>query len=111
MAVCTICHREMTDRVSCDADPLVIQGRLYEPIRWSRETGYPGAVGRATTPCHDCGVRVGGVHHHGCDTEECPACHGQAISCGCQDDDDDGWDLDGPIDWIYLRHPSHPPTS
>jgi hypothetical protein len=103
MAVCTICQQEMVDEVSCSADPLDIGGELYEPIRWGREAGY-----RRDLPpvrCHDCGVWPGGVHHHGCDCEECPACHGQAISCDC-DRLEDGWDPDEPIDWIYLRFPS-----
>jgi hypothetical protein len=39
--------------------------------------------------CHDCNVLVGGFHHPGCDTEECPKCHGQLISCGCLDDPED----------------------
>jgi hypothetical protein len=37
--------------------------------------------------CHDCNVRPGQLHHPGCDMELCPACRGQAISCGCSDGD------------------------
>ena len=33
--------------------------------------------------CHDCGVVVGKRHQGGCDVEECPTCHGQAITCDC----------------------------
>lgn len=33
--------------------------------------------------CPDCKTPVGGVHHSGCDTEECPFCHLQAIGCEC----------------------------
>lgn len=35
------------------------------------------------TRCHDCGVVDGGIHHPGCDAEECPKCGGQIISCDC----------------------------
>jgi hypothetical protein len=34
-------------------------------------------------PCHDCAVRRGEYHVPGCDVEECPRCHGQAIACAC----------------------------
>jgi hypothetical protein len=37
--------------------------------------------------CHDCGALVGEKHHEGCDVEECPTCHGQIISCGCDNKD------------------------
>ncbi len=33
--------------------------------------------------CHDCGVEEGQVHKGGCDTEICPFCYGQLISCDC----------------------------
>lgn len=31
--------------------------------------------------CPDCNVAPGGLHHPGCDTEECPTCHLQALGC------------------------------
>ncbi len=40
--------------------------------------------------CDDCGVRRGKLHLHGCDLEPCPRCGGQAITCDCFYDDDDG---------------------
>ncbi len=40
-------------------------------------------------PCHDCAVLRGQYHVPGCDAEECPRCHGQAIGCDCPDDGDE----------------------
>lgn len=44
--------------------------------------------------CHDCYTPKGGTHHPGCDSEQCPKCGFQLISCGClhdvsEDDEDD----------------------
>lgn len=33
--------------------------------------------------CHDCAAIKGEYHVPGCDVEECPVCHGQALSCDC----------------------------
>lgn len=37
----------------------------------------------AERPCPDCACPGGGYHHPGCDNEECPQCHRQALSCAC----------------------------
>jgi hypothetical protein len=47
--------------------------------------------------CDDCGVRRGGYHHPGCDLERCPRCGGQAIFCGCYDEEPPETD-DDPVD-------------
>ncbi len=39
--------------------------------------------GADAQPCHDCRVLKGELHVRGCDVEECPDCHGQAITCNC----------------------------
>ena len=33
--------------------------------------------------CHDCGVKEGEIHKYGCDTERCPFCGMQLITCNC----------------------------
>lgn len=37
--------------------------------------------------CRDCGVERGQLHVPSCCMERCPICTGQAIGCGCADDD------------------------
>jgi hypothetical protein len=34
-------------------------------------------------PCHDCAAVKDEFHDPGCDAEECPICHGQAMGCDC----------------------------
>lgn len=36
--------------------------------------------------CPDCLAPTGSFHHPGCDKEECPRCHAQALSCDCVND-------------------------
>jgi hypothetical protein len=73
VATCDWCKLEMLAHVSC------------VPTRYTDMPDLDRRPYRPDTerPCHDCGCPPGGYHHPGCDSEECPACGGQAISCGC----------------------------
>jgi hypothetical protein len=81
MAICTHCGGEMTEGISCLTDPIVIGGKAYAPIRWGQERRPRHRY--EPDECGDCGTPLGGVHHPGCCLERCPACHGQALTCGC----------------------------
>ncbi len=89
MAICSQCGGEMTDGISCLTDPLIIGRRAYAPVRWGQELRPRHRY--EPEECRDCGTPLGGVHHPGCCIERCPACHGQAISCGCFREPDCGY--------------------
>ena len=84
VAICIYCGNDMYLGTSCSEDPIRIRGVDYPPIRWGDEDGYP--FNEVTERCGDCGVPTGAVHHHGCDIEECPSCHGRMLACGCTDE-------------------------
>ncbi len=56
-------------------------------IPYGQEKRHKGPID--TAPCHDCNVQPGGIHHIGCDWEECPTCGMQVISCSCSDDEEE----------------------
>lgn len=77
MAKCKDCGIDMAkSHEGCNQHPML--GGMA-PIPY----GYEYRMGIIVNCCHDCNVAPGGVHHWGCDVEECPKCHGQLISCGC----------------------------
>ena len=78
-------------------------------VAWGVEVGAPweeflAAVVEQTTntPCHDCAVGRGDWHHPGCDVEECPRCHLQALSCDCVDPEAQQ-DRNIPAQWGVTR--------
>ncbi len=78
-AVCEDCDQPMDDGGSCTVITDIIAGGAYPRIPWGQE---PLVVGESspTTICGDCGVRLGGYHHAGCDMAVCPRCGTQELS-------------------------------
>jgi len=76
MAVCEWCMRDMSTDLACTEPAYEINGETLARIPNGEDI------------CHDCRTPPGALHHPGCDTERCPACKGQAISCGCGADED-----------------------
>ena len=66
-----------------------IDGQEYQRLRYHSEPRLTKEFGGAQNmreTCHDCGCAAGELHLVGCDVEECPKCHEQAIMCGHIDD-------------------------
>lgn len=78
MAICKWCKQEMNSGVSCTGNTVKFpDGEEIEPIPYSPDYD--------SERCHDCYTPRGGIHHPGCDMEQCPRCGGQLISCSCWD--------------------------
>lgn len=56
-------------------------GIPYERVPYGSD--YPDGA----KTCRDCGVEHGQLHAPTCCVERCPICSGQAIGCGCADDE------------------------
>lgn len=90
MAECFACSKGMNEADGCDPGrTIVIDGDEYDPIPHG-EGFYADAEDREPAGrCHDCGAKVGEVHHPGCDMEQCPECDEQYFICGCETDEKD----------------------
>lgn len=84
MAECEYCGKEMRGN-SCDRVMFEFEEGTREtlaPVKFGDEESFKN--NGCIRTCPDCGCPRGGYHHVGCDVEECPRCHGQAISCSCK---------------------------
>ena len=77
---CQYCGRNMAASVPCTVATLTIGGEVYERVVFGQEEDQgPYSFSR----CPDCAAPLGGLHHLGCDWEQCPRCGGQLLGCGC----------------------------
>lgn len=80
--ICPLCERPMSTAFGCSVKSVVLAGKRYDRLTYGQET-YEIANPANPPRCHDCGAQIGGLHHDGCDWEQCPRCKGQFLSCGC----------------------------
>ncbi len=84
MAICRVCKQEMLCADGCIGEYVRIGQKRYKRIRVGEEGDFfEGADANDDVRCGDCGAKLGGLHHWGCDCERCPKCMGQMISCDC----------------------------
>lgn len=81
-AKCQDCGQKMKSGNACTKTTIKIDGEKYDRITYEHDGG------PIYKYCHDCNTSIGGLHHLGCDMEDCPKCGGQLISCGCWEDDE-----------------------
>jgi hypothetical protein len=79
-AICRHCKQDMLVADGCSFNKLQIKSGRKKTL-----------VDRCTEmrchedeQCHDCGAKVGHVHHFGCDNETCPLCGDQLAFCKCK---------------------------
>lgn len=98
MAQCILCKREMLTSEGCGPSELVIDGKLYARIPY----GDPrDLIYSKEERCHDCGATKMHYHHLYCDSERCPKCGYQLISCDCENVSYN----DAPIEKPFMRLP------
>ncbi len=85
MAYCEHCGQDTRIADSCKGFQIRVGGTWFRRIPYGMGDD---AWGEVFERCPDCGVRVGGLHHPGCEFEECPRCHGRYVDCPCGPDPD-----------------------
>ena len=83
MARCEVCGMEMLTADGCTVRFLHANGNKYPRI----PVVGPGdffANADKDARCGDCNAKVGAYLHWGCDSERCPACGRQLLSCDCK---------------------------
>ncbi len=89
MVACTWCGLDMTTADGCTDETIDLAGQEYQRIRYGYEVYREVDMGawvenyRKPDRCHDCGAKLGQLHHANCDNEQCARCRGQFLSCGC----------------------------
>lgn len=79
---------------SCPYEYVEIEGIIYKRDKGNifddrndrpdlYEESIPPFDPKTEPSCHDCGVPFGNVHHVECDSERCPICAEQFLSCSC----------------------------
>lgn len=78
MRKCKLCGQTTENGIGCTGKLFVISqgktGKPFERILCQEDF------------CPDCKVGKGQLHHFGCETEECPACHNKIMDCDCEVD-------------------------
>ena len=89
MAICEYCGLDMDTARSCVVAALHVNGEEFRLARHGRARARRAAARTGGgAPCGDCGVAASGLHHLGCDLQDCPRCGRQLLSCGCRFDED-----------------------
>jgi len=73
---CGLCNLEMNEAHGCKAENVRIK---YDAVL--RRIAYQVDGLEMPDRCHDCGAKVGEIHHRNCDMEKCPVCGRQFITC------------------------------